>query len=161
MKFRIAALTLLMAFFAMPLLLKAQDDAEKIAQGTWIDKATKKSYTCLDIKTRSKDAFIKKMYELFGIKKCEDGIFEFKKVSLQNVGEDMTFLMIDGIWTQTKKALEFDAVCKDDMKALKENQNRGVRLVLRNTKGDDLLADGTKQDAFRTWLYTVISEFDK
>ena len=91
----------------------------------------------------------------------EQGIFEFKKVSLQNVGEDTTFLMIDGIWTQTKKALEFDAICKDDMKALKENQNRGVRLVLRNTKGDDLLADGTKQDAFRTWLYTIISEIDK
>ena len=62
MKFRIAALTLMMAFFAMPILLKAQDDAEKIAQGTWIDKATKKSYTCLDIKTRSKDAIIKQMF---------------------------------------------------------------------------------------------------
>lgn len=161
MKFRITSTILLLVLFTMPVILRAQDDAEKIAQGTWIDRATKKSYSCLDIKTRSKDAFIKQMFSLFGIKKCEDGIFIFKKTSLQNVGQDMTFLMIDGIWTQSRKALEFEAICKDDMKPLKDNQERGIRLVLKDSKGDDILADGTKQDAFRTWLYTIIAEVDK
>lgn len=127
---------------------------------TYEEKSSGRSFTVADVAPHSNDAFLKHFFSVYGVKACNNGTYTWKGVPVKGVGENLTLYIIDGIWKKDKKGTSFNPLCKDDMKPLKDDEKRGIRVALFDNEEVDFL-DGQAGDAFVKFLTDIISALSK
>jgi hypothetical protein len=145
------------ALLYLPASLPAQD---LVVIQDYQEKSSGRIFSVADVKPHSNDAFLKYFFGEYGVKPCVEGTYTWKGISLKDVGENLTLYIIDGIWKQDKKGETFRPLCKNDMKPLKDDEWRGIRVAIFDSELVDYLA-GQPGEAFEKYLTRLIQSLSK
>ena len=86
------------------------------------------------------DLFINNIQKQFGEIDEENGVFTWKKVSIDSVGVDITIVMYHGIWSTKNDTPQFKNISIIKTDKIKKTEKRGLRIRVYLKNGRDAMS---------------------